>query len=183
MVDLSRIYTKSGDAGETGLGDGNRVPKDHPRVAAYGAVDELNACLGMLVSLPAAPPEIALLKTIQNDLLDLGGDLCVPLAADEAPGARLRIQPAQIIPFEAAEPPRGWSRSRMVDGNMPINGFRPRFGSRGSGRWREPVRRRGCGCPSPTKPAPARAKEHSRECKHGTDHQPDGEAVLRRVAG
>ena len=59
MVTLSRIYTKTGDLGETSLGDGVRVPKDHPRVAAYGAVDELNACLGMLVSSHAAPPELS----------------------------------------------------------------------------------------------------------------------------
>ena len=102
MVTLSRIYTKTGDLGETSLGDGARVPKDHPRVAAYGAVDELNACLGMLVSLPAAPPELPLLKTIQNDLLDLGGDLCVPLVANEAPGTHLRIRPAQFEKLEHA---------------------------------------------------------------------------------
>ncbi len=102
MVTLSRIYTKTGDAGETSLGDGTRVPKDHPRVAAYGTVDELNAVLGLLVSLPAPPPERPLLKAIQNDLLDLGGDLCVPIVANEAPNARLRIQPAQIEKLEQA---------------------------------------------------------------------------------
>ena len=102
MVTLSRIYTKTGDNGETGLGDGTRVPKDHPRVAAYGTVDELNAFLGMLVSLPAPPPELPLLKAIQNDLLDLGGDLCVPVAADETPGSRLRIGPGHIEKLEQA---------------------------------------------------------------------------------
>jgi cob(I)alamin adenosyltransferase len=102
MVTLSRIYTKTGDNGETSLGDGARVPKDHPRVAAYGAVDELNACLGMLVSLPTPPLEQPLLKAIQNDLLDLGGDLCVPIAANETPGSRLRIQPAQVEKLERA---------------------------------------------------------------------------------
>lgn len=102
MVTLSRIYTKTGDQGETSLGDGARVAKDHPRVAAYGTVDELNAYLGMLVSLPAPPPELALLKAIQNDLLDLGGDLCVPMKADEIPGSHLRIQPTQIDKLERA---------------------------------------------------------------------------------
>src|SRR5438552_12123665 len=61
MVYLSRIYTKSGDAGETGLGDGRRVPKDHPRVAAYGGVDELNAVLGLLLAQSADLPEAELL--------------------------------------------------------------------------------------------------------------------------
>jgi cob(I)alamin adenosyltransferase len=102
MVTLSRIYTKTGDQGETSLGDGARVPKDHPRVAAYGAVDELNAVLGMLASLPTPPPEQELLKAIQNDLLDLGGDLCVPLQKDEVPGTHLRIQPAQFEKLERA---------------------------------------------------------------------------------
>ena len=102
MVTLSRIYTKTGDQGETSLGDGTRVPKDHARVAAYGTVDELNAFLGMLVSLPSAPPELPLLKAIQNDLLDLGGDLCVPLQTNEVAGTHLRIQPAQFEKLEKA---------------------------------------------------------------------------------
>ncbi len=85
MVYLSRIYTKTGDQGETGLGDGSRVPKDHPRVAAYGGVDELNAVLGLLHGriIPDAP-EADLLRSIQNDLFDVGADLCVPQPADEA---------------------------------------------------------------------------------------------------
>src|SRR5437667_9111059 len=95
MVYLSRIYTKSGDAGETGLGDGSRVSKDHPRVGAYGGVDELNAVLGLLLSQDPQVPEAELLRSIQNDLFDVGADLCVPQAPDEAPGARLRIRPEQ----------------------------------------------------------------------------------------
>ncbi len=102
MVTLSRIYTKTGDRGDTSLGDGTRVPKDHPRVAAYGTVDELNCHLGMLVGLPEAPPELDLLKAIQNDLLDLGGDLCVPLAANEAAGSKLRIQATHFEKLEKA---------------------------------------------------------------------------------
>ena len=78
------------------------MPKDHPRVVAYGSVDELNSVLGMLVSLHPPPPEHALLKAIQNDLLDLGGDLCVPMQDVEAPGSHLRIQPAQIEKLEHA---------------------------------------------------------------------------------
>ncbi len=101
MVYLSRIYTKTGDAGETGLGDGTRVPKDHPRVAAYGTVDELNAVLGMLLNHFPETQEAGLLRSIQNDLFDVGADLCVPPAPDEAPGARLRVKPEQAARLEA----------------------------------------------------------------------------------
>jgi cob(I)alamin adenosyltransferase len=100
MVYLSRIYTKTGDRGETALGDGTRVPKDHPRVAAYGSVDELNAVLGLLLAL--GPPEADLLRTIQNDLFDIGADLCLPQATDEAAGARLRVRPDQAERLEQA---------------------------------------------------------------------------------
>ena len=77
MVYLSRIYTRSGDQGETGLGDGTRVPKDHARVQAYGDVDELNAILGLVLTLPDIPAYEAL-RSIQNDLFDVGADLCIP---------------------------------------------------------------------------------------------------------
>jgi cob(I)alamin adenosyltransferase len=102
MVYLSRIYTKTGDAGETGLGDGTRVPKDHPRVAAYGSVDELNAVLGLLLAAHRDLSEAELLAGIQNDLFDVGADLCVPQAADEAPGGRLRVRPEQGRRLETA---------------------------------------------------------------------------------
>jgi cob(I)alamin adenosyltransferase len=80
MVFLNRIYTKSGDGGETGLGDGSRVPKDSARVAAYGEVDELNSVLGLVVANCPDCPEKAHLQLIQNDLFDVGADLCVPQA-------------------------------------------------------------------------------------------------------
>src|SRR5689334_10964061 len=102
MVYLSRIYTKTGDAGETGLGDGNRVPKDHPRVAAYGGVDELNAVLGLLVANDPGGAEAELLRSIQNDLFDVGADLCVPQPVDELPGAKLRVRAEQAARLEAA---------------------------------------------------------------------------------
>jgi cob(I)alamin adenosyltransferase len=102
MVFLSRIYTRSGDAGDTGLGDGTRVPKDHPRVTAYGSVDELNAVLGLLLAARPEPGEAELLRSIQNDLFDVGADLCVPAAPDEVPGARLRIQAEQATRLESA---------------------------------------------------------------------------------
>jgi cob(I)alamin adenosyltransferase len=102
MVYLSRIYTKSGDKGDTGLGDGTRVPKDHPRVAAYGSVDELNAVLGLLVSHHPQATEIELIRSIQNDLFDVGADLCLPQAADEKPGAHLRVRAEQAERLETA---------------------------------------------------------------------------------
>src|SRR5438046_7878274 len=102
MVYLSRIYTKSGDAGETGLGDGRRVPKDHPRVAAYGGVDELNAVLGMLLAQSADLPEAELLRSIQNDLFDVGADLCVPGAPDEEASSRLGVRPEKTGRLETA---------------------------------------------------------------------------------
>jgi cob(I)alamin adenosyltransferase len=102
MVFLSRIYTKSGDAGETGLGDGTRVPKDHPRVAAYGGVDELNAVLGLLLAQCPSVPEADLFRGIQNDLFDVGADLCVPQPADEKPGRKLRVRPEQAARLESA---------------------------------------------------------------------------------
>ncbi len=80
---LSRIYTKTGDDGTTGLGDGTRVPKDSARVAAYGTVDELNSAIGMVLAqadleqnIPA-PVREALIQ-VQHDLFDLGGELCIP---------------------------------------------------------------------------------------------------------
>src|SRR5438067_2728611 len=100
MVYLSRIYTKTGDQGDTAVGDGSRVPKDHPRVAAYGSVDELNAVLGLVVA--HAPDQADLLRSIQNDLFDVGADLCVPHAAAEVPGQRLRVRAEQATRLEAA---------------------------------------------------------------------------------
>jgi cob(I)alamin adenosyltransferase len=76
---LSKIYTRTGDDGTTGLGDGSRVPKDHPRVEAYGSVDELNSAIGLVLAVPGLPASIAEpLTEIQHDLFDLGGELCIP---------------------------------------------------------------------------------------------------------
>lgn len=78
-VNLTRIYTKLGDSGETHLGDMSRVSKLHPRVEAYGTVDELNAALGVALLAPNLPERCRdWLKRVQNDLLDVGADLCVP---------------------------------------------------------------------------------------------------------
>src|SRR5260370_29104760 len=102
MVYLSRIYTKAGDKGETALGDSARVPKDHPRVSAYGSVDELNAVLGLLLTQAPDMPEAELLRSIQNDLFDVGADLCVPLPPAGEPEKRLRVQPGQAERLEKA---------------------------------------------------------------------------------
>ena len=76
---LSRIYTRTGDDGTTGLGDGNRVRKDHARVEAYGTVDEANSTIGMILAVPGLPADVArALTEIQHDLFDLGGELCIP---------------------------------------------------------------------------------------------------------
>jgi cob(I)alamin adenosyltransferase len=91
MVRLTRIYTRTGDDGTTGLGDGTRVPKTSARIEAYGTVDELNAVLGVCWEL-AAEPLRARLRQLQNDLFDVGADLCVPLAAKSGVA---RIGPAR----------------------------------------------------------------------------------------
>jgi cob(I)alamin adenosyltransferase len=104
-VNLTRIYTKRGDAGETHLGDMSRVSKMHPRVEAYGTVDELNSNVGFALLAQGMPAQLAeWLRRIQNDLLDLGADLCVPEPADEKAAARerLRITPAYVEWLEQA---------------------------------------------------------------------------------
>jgi cob(I)alamin adenosyltransferase len=116
MVYLSRIYTKSGDQGDTGLGDGSRVPKDHPRVAAYGSVDELNAVLGLLVSQCPQAAEIELIRVIQNELFDVGADLCLPQSSEEKPGAHLRVRAVQAERLEQAI-------DRLNAGLTPLTSF------------------------------------------------------------
>jgi cob(I)alamin adenosyltransferase len=76
---LSKIYTRTGDDGTTGLGNGNRVAKDNARVEAYGTVDELNSAIGMILSIGNLPEAISgTLIEVQHDLFDLGGELCIP---------------------------------------------------------------------------------------------------------
>ena len=101
MVRLTRIYTKTGDAGETHLGDMSRVAKTDPRLVAYADVDEANSVLGVAVALGQLPADIAdLLRGIQNDLFDVGADLCTPVVPDPHPP--LRITPAYTERLEAA---------------------------------------------------------------------------------
>ena len=98
MVRLTRIYTRGGDRGETSLGDGSRVPKHALRVAAYGTVDEANAAIG-IARLHADPETDAMLGRVQNDLFDLGADLCTPEGGRRSAGA-LRISAAQVDRLE-----------------------------------------------------------------------------------
>ncbi|HEV2060337.1 MAG TPA: cob(I)yrinic acid a,c-diamide adenosyltransferase [Solirubrobacteraceae bacterium] len=101
-VNLTRIYTKLGDGGETHLGDMSRVPKTHPRIEAYGDVDELNSHIGVALALAGMPDAYAAwLRRIQNDLFDVGADLAVP-ADPEAARERLRVQPGQVTWLEQA---------------------------------------------------------------------------------
>ncbi|HVC56508.1 MAG TPA: cob(I)yrinic acid a,c-diamide adenosyltransferase [Stellaceae bacterium] len=102
MVRLTRIYTRGGDKGETSLGDGRRVPKHTLRVEAYGTVDEANAAIGLArlhVGSGADAAADAMLARIQNDLFDLGADLCTPEDGPRASGA-LRIVAAQVARLE-----------------------------------------------------------------------------------
>ena len=118
MIRIDKVVTRAGDGGETSLGDGARVPKDALRVEAYGTVDEANACVGLLRLHTAADPEAdAMLGRIQQDLFDVGADLCVPdeagstspgshrgdrLRVTDAPSARLE---AEVAAMNAALPP------------------------------------------------------------------------------
>ena len=97
MVVLTKIYTKTGDDGTTALGSGERVPKTAARIEAYGTVDETNAAIGMarLMLGPDRQDVAAMLARIQNDLFDLGADLCVPDRGEPLPYTPLRIKDAQ----------------------------------------------------------------------------------------
>jgi len=99
MVRLTRIYTRLGDQGDTHLGDMSRARKTSPRVVAYGDVDELNAAIGVARTQGLAPAAEGWLEVIQNDLFDLGADLCVPPGDPDE--NRLRIAPSQVQRLEA----------------------------------------------------------------------------------
>jgi cob(I)alamin adenosyltransferase len=102
MVVLTKIYTKTGDDGTTALGSGERVPKTAARIEAYGTVDETNAAIGMarLMLSPDQGDVAAMLARIQNDLFDLGADLCVPDRGEPLPYTPLRIKDAQAERLE-----------------------------------------------------------------------------------
>lgn len=100
MVYLNRIYTKTGDAGETSLGDGSRVPKTDPRIVAYGTVDELNAILGLVLTTELPENVAGWLENVQNTLFDLGADLCVPESDEPAEHTPLRVTAEQVETVE-----------------------------------------------------------------------------------
>lgn len=112
MVRLTKIYTRTGDDGTTGLGTGARVPKTDPRVEAYGTVDEANAFLGQAILACRADTQsskaettvlariAAVLERCQHDLFDVGADLCVPMEHGEKPGQRLRVSVDQTARLE-----------------------------------------------------------------------------------
>jgi cob(I)alamin adenosyltransferase len=97
-VNLTRIYTRHGDRGETHLGDMSRVSKTHPRIEAYGTVDELNAHLGVALTAAGMPERyVPWLQHVQNDLFDVGADIAVPHGGDKA---RLRVSAEQTTWLE-----------------------------------------------------------------------------------
>jgi cob(I)alamin adenosyltransferase len=101
MVVLNRIYTRTGDDGTTALGSGERLPKYHLRIASYGTVDEVNSTIGLARLHTGALPDLdAMLARIQNDLFDLGADLCSPDKGKGPGGARLAIVDAQVARLE-----------------------------------------------------------------------------------
>lgn len=119
MVRLTKIYTKTGDDGTTGLASGQRVRKDDLCVEAYGTVDEANTALGLAIVAATEPRHLAMipmLRTIQHDLFDLGADLATPREANETPGSRLRIVESQTLRLE-----------RLIDQHnenlQPLNSF------------------------------------------------------------
>ena len=124
MVTLSRIYTRGGDEGRTSLGDGARVAKHSPRVEAYGTVDEANATIG-LARLHTTGEADAMLARIQNDLFDLGADLCRP-GADVEDG-RLRVIDSQVARLEreidAMNAELAPLRSFVLPGGTPASAF------------------------------------------------------------
>jgi cob(I)alamin adenosyltransferase len=116
LVKLNKIYTRTGDAGKTGLADGSRIPKDHPLAHAIGDVDELNCAIGVALGEVADSGVRAMLEAVQNELFDLGADLATP-AEDFTPGeSALRIVQSQIDRLER-------EIDRMNDGLQPLRSF------------------------------------------------------------
>lgn len=102
-VVLSRIYTRTGDAGTTGLNDGSRVAKTDTRLAAYADTDEANSAIGVAITLGALPADmVTLLRRIQNELFDCGADLATPLPAEPPAYPQLRIDESYVTGLEAA---------------------------------------------------------------------------------
>jgi cob(I)alamin adenosyltransferase len=140
---LSKIYTRTGDDGTTGLGDGTRVPKDDARVEAYGSVDECNSAIGMVLAVPGLPdPVRKILVEVQHELFDLGGELCIP--GHRAIGA------TQVAGLELALDEFNETLPSLREFILPGGGTRPRpvtlrarcAGARNDARGPSPARRR-----------------------------------------
>jgi cob(I)alamin adenosyltransferase len=102
---LTKIYTRTGDDGSTGLGDGARVPKESLRVEAYGTVDEANCAIGVVLAIPNLPADVSgCLLEVQHDLFDLGGELCIPGYRTVTPAYTLRLE-AKLDEFNETLPP------------------------------------------------------------------------------
>ena len=101
MVKLTKIYTRTGDGGETGLVDGSRLPKSARRMEAIGDVDEANSAIGIALTLIADEAARAMLRRIQNELFDLGADIATPFGPAISEATALRIVPAQIVRLES----------------------------------------------------------------------------------
>ena len=102
---LSKIYTRTGDEGTTGLGDGSRVSKEDARVEAYGTVDETNSCIGVILAVPGLPGAVRrCLLEVQHDLFDLGGELCIPSHRAITPEHVSRLE-RELDEFNEALPP------------------------------------------------------------------------------
>jgi cob(I)alamin adenosyltransferase len=126
MVNLTRIYTRTGDDGTTALGDNSRTAKTDPRLTAYADVDETNCVIGVVLSTAADDLDddvVALLKRIQNDLFDVGADLCAPLTATVPKYPPLRVTDAYVTDLEAAcdryNEPLAPLRSFILPGGSP----------------------------------------------------------------
>ena len=155
-VNLTRIYTRLGDSGETHLGDMSRVPKTHPRIEAYGTVDELNAHIGLALTVEDLPDAYAdWLKHIQNDLFDVGADISAPedpdrerlrvIPADRVAGGALRRGQRHPRPAQVVGPPR-----RYEGGGAPARVPHGVPARRAAGhRLRRAGQRRGRAVPEP----------------------------------
>ena len=157
-VNLTRIYTRLGDGGETHLGDMSRVPKTHPRIEAYGEIDELNAQIGVTLTVDGAAGRLRGrgCGAIQNDLFDLGADLSVPEGGDAASACASRPEQvawleeacdevnATLAPLQSFVLPGGHGRRRAA-ARLP-HGLPPRRAPRAARRGRQP---RGRALPQP----------------------------------
>jgi cob(I)alamin adenosyltransferase len=116
-VNLTRIYTRLGDGGETHLGDMSRVPKTHARIEAYGTIDELNAQIGVALTIDDMPEGYGeWLAHVQNDLFDVGADLCTPGTGKGPDGARLTVTDNQVTWLES-------EIDRLNDELSPLRSF------------------------------------------------------------